>query len=207
MTIQDCLDKYLGDTIYVSGKPIPLARPRMWNNKCFDTQKVEKRLFARAASLDFKKKPYDVALSVYMFFGMPIATSLSKKKQQALIHSPHLATPDLDNLVKFVCDALNGIVWSDDKLIHSIKADKYYACEPHTRIIVVPNKLNDNDGDIKADSDSDSVVGCFGGLTNHSHHNQDRHQDLGLDQSLSHSQLPLQLTLPLGDPQVVPDAR
>jgi len=39
----------------------------------------------------------------------------------------HLTTPDLDKLVRSVCDALKGICWSDDKLVGQIVAAKRYA--------------------------------------------------------------------------------
>jgi Holliday junction resolvase RusA-like endonuclease len=35
-------------------------------------------------------------------------------------------TPDLDNLIKFVLDAMNGIVFYDDSQITSLTAGKYY---------------------------------------------------------------------------------
>lgn len=44
---------------------------------------------------------------------------------------------DLDNLVKLVCDALNGIAWDDDKQIHRIEATLERGCtEPSTVITV-----------------------------------------------------------------------
>lgn len=37
-----------------------------------------------------------------------------------------LVTPDWDNLAKFVCDCMNGLIFEDDKQIVSAKADKFY---------------------------------------------------------------------------------
>jgi Holliday junction resolvase RusA-like endonuclease len=37
--------------------------------------------------------------------------------------------PDLDNYVKALKDALNGIVWSDDSRICDLWAEKHYAAE------------------------------------------------------------------------------
>lgn len=47
-------------------------------------------------------------------------------------------TPDLDNLIKLVLDAMNGIVYVDDAQIVTLEAKKYYAGErgPETRVYV-----------------------------------------------------------------------
>lgn len=39
----------------------------------------------------------------------------------------HVTKPDLDNLIKLVLDALNGIVWEDDSQIVHLCAKKRYA--------------------------------------------------------------------------------
>lgn len=42
--------------------------------------------------------------------------------------------PDLDNVVKLIGDALNGIAWHDDAQITSVTAAKVYGPEAHTVI-------------------------------------------------------------------------
>jgi len=39
-------------------------------------------------------------------------------------------TPDADNLLKFVCDALNGIYWTDDKLVIPMGIHRVYGTAP-----------------------------------------------------------------------------
>ena len=41
----------------------------------------------------------------------------------------HSSTPDLDNIVKLVADALNGVFYKDDSQIAQLKAEKIY-CTP-----------------------------------------------------------------------------
>ena len=49
---------------------------------------------------------------------------------------------DLDNLVKFVCDALNGIFYKDDSQIVSIYASKVWGAEDYVFVKVSPtNKI------------------------------------------------------------------
>ena len=42
--------------------------------------------------------------------------------------------PDVDNLLKLVCDALNGVAWKDDSDIASTFAVKGYSEVPRTEI-------------------------------------------------------------------------
>ena len=51
-------------------------------------------------------------------------------------NAPHYHTtkPDIDNLVKFYLDCLNGIAWEDDKQIIYIQATKTYSEEPLTSV-------------------------------------------------------------------------
>ena len=49
---------------------------------------------------------------------------------------PPAKTPDLDNLIKFPLDVMNGEVWLDDKQIISILAFKHYAEVPRTEITI-----------------------------------------------------------------------
>ena len=39
----------------------------------------------------------------------------------------HTVRPDLDNLVKSVCDSANKILWNDDSLIVKLNAEKRYS--------------------------------------------------------------------------------
>ena len=44
---------------------------------------------------------------------------------------PHIATPDIDNLIKGLFDAMNGIAWSDDNQVSEIQgAKKVYGDVP-----------------------------------------------------------------------------
>ena len=41
---------------------------------------------------------------------------------------------DIDNLAKFVMDALNGVYWTDDCVVYSLSCRKYYSLIPRTEI-------------------------------------------------------------------------
>lgn len=67
-------------------------------------------------------KMYDGALSVDLEFHY--ATKDKKKWGK-----PKVSRPDVDNLVKGFCDALNGECWRDDSSIYSINAVKLWDSE------------------------------------------------------------------------------
>ena len=51
----------------------------------------------------------------------------------------HTIKPDIDNLLKFVMDAGNGVLWNDDRQIHQVQMKKVYGPEPETVIILEEN--------------------------------------------------------------------
>ena len=77
-----------------------------------------------------------VAVSVVFMLKMP--TNWSKAKKLLAQDQEVLPTkkPDVDNLVKTVSDALNGLAYDDDKQIVELSARKVYACKPGTVIRV-----------------------------------------------------------------------
>ena len=74
----------------------------------------------------------------HMLFSMPIPQSKPKKAKAAMASGAkqHTKKPDLDNLVKFVKDCANGILWRDDAQVYRLHATKVYAEEPKTEIYI-----------------------------------------------------------------------
>ncbi len=69
-------------------------------------------------------------------FMMPIpkGTSDKKAKRMAEEDEPHMKKPDLDNLLKWIKDVCNGIVWHDDGQVCQVFAEKHYSLRPATRV-------------------------------------------------------------------------
>lgn len=63
-------------------------------------------------------------------YGMP--KSMSKRKRALAEAGTFLPTkkPDLDNIAKLVCDALNGVAWKDDSAVVELVVRKVYATQP-----------------------------------------------------------------------------
>lgn len=81
-------------------------------------------------------QPTAAALGLKMMFIMPIPPSWSKKKRWDALDKAHTSKPDLDNLIKGCTDALNGVVWQDDKQIVVVEAKKLYGFEPRIELYV-----------------------------------------------------------------------
>lgn len=71
-------------------------------------------------------------------FHMPIPKSTSKKKADAMRNGKlyHMKKPDLDNLVKLVKDAMNGVFWLDDKQVVVMTVTKKYSDTPRTDVVM-----------------------------------------------------------------------
>ena len=124
--------------VYVlEGPPIPWMRAGRKGNVYYDKQIKEKvraqwEIKQQMQGLYSHSEPLKVVLECQM----PIPKSWAKVKQKNAIGKPHASRPDVDNLLKFVDDALNNILWVDDALIYEVHIRKFYSDEPKTRLSV-----------------------------------------------------------------------
>lgn len=68
-----------------------------------------------------------------MFFAFVLPpASWSLKKQRAALAGEVIPTtkPDADNILKALCDGMNGVVWNDDKQVADLRMSKRYAATP-----------------------------------------------------------------------------
>lgn len=119
--------------IFIPFEPVPKGRPKFTRTghpyTPKKTKEYEKKLaeFYKSQTSDY----YDEPIKVRLVFYMPIPKSASKKKR-ILMESgqiKHTVKPDVDNLVKSVLDACNGVAYSDDNLVTTINAIKIYASD------------------------------------------------------------------------------
>lgn len=68
----------------------------------------------------------------------PVPKSWSKKKQLSALEGEIFpGKPDIDNILKIVQDAGNGVIWSDDVQIHKLKdIDKRYGTRPGLTVLI-----------------------------------------------------------------------
>lgn len=118
----------------IPGDPIALARCRFGKGRVWDGQKDLKRYWAHhLANQHEDSRLYRGALCAEVFFFMRIPLRAKRHQQMGMWHTN---VPDLDNLLKFIFDVGNGILYEDDKLIAKIITFKQYDDEPRTELII-----------------------------------------------------------------------
>ena len=123
----------------VPGKPVPKGRPRFSRKtgRTYtpnDTSKYEKLVRECYGDNYFFDTEY-IKITVIAKFEIPQSYS-KKKKQEALAGKIFPTKCDLDNIVKSITDGLNGIAFKDDRYIIRLEAEKIFAEEAETIIII-----------------------------------------------------------------------
>ena len=85
----------------------------------------------------------DGALSVAAFVYIDPPASWSKARRARALAGQELPTkkPDLDNCIKALMDALNGVVWHDDVQVVNLDVTKAYAAAPGLHVAIEPARL------------------------------------------------------------------
>lgn len=96
-------------------------------------------LVAHACSEAMKgSEPLSGPLALDLAIGVQIPASWSKKKQAAAVAGEVRPTkkPDLDNIVKSVCDGMNGVAYADDSQIVAMGVRKFYTQTPGVQVLL-----------------------------------------------------------------------
>ena len=124
----------------IPGPPIPLKRPRARrigkHIAIYDPQARQKKKIALWCR-QYVTKPLKDPISANMTFYITRPKShfgTGKNRQTLKASAPLYITtkPDLDNLIKFYLDVLNGLAYQDDKQIVEIHAKKLYFDQDQT---------------------------------------------------------------------------
>lgn len=123
--------------ITIPGVPTPWARTAKYRGRSITPagQINAQGNIAQLAALEWRGRELlggPVALSCIFRFTVPKRL----EKQQDERRFWKTSRPDIDNLVKQVSDALNGIVWRDDAVVCSLSADKCFDTKPSTTIVI-----------------------------------------------------------------------
>lgn len=132
-------------TVYfvVYGNPVGKGRPRATSRGGFV------RMYTDAKTLGFESAVADearIAMRDWQAFDTPMQLQLSayyyipkswskKKRQMAMDGEIHpQVKPDLDNVMKAVLDAMNGVVYVDDSQVINMVATKRYSSDPRVEV-------------------------------------------------------------------------
>jgi len=127
-------------TIILAGEPRGKGRPRFGNGRSYTdakTQNYEAALRVAAMDAMGARKPIDGPVSVNIEARVPVPASWSQKKRAAALSGEMqpVTKPDIDNIVK-TWDALNHVVFNDDRQIVQASVRKVYHEKPALIITV-----------------------------------------------------------------------
>lgn len=124
-------------TLPLSFKPLPWARPGGKSIR-YDTQLNDKNAFGILAvkhlNTKYTERNWDVLAGPNFPAGTPVNVAIlfSFKDERKSTRGVPYPLPDVDNLCKFVLDALQtgyleGLIWADDKQVIHINGTKKFA--------------------------------------------------------------------------------
>ena len=122
--------------LWIPGQPVGKGRPRFGNGRAYTpapTAKAEKRIAAIAsdAMQDAGLEPFTGPVSVIIIARYRIPPSWPKAKREAAErHDFSPGKPDLDNVIKLVLDAIQGVVMEDDVQVAMVEAIKTFSHKP-----------------------------------------------------------------------------
>ena len=129
----------------VMGDPVGKARPRVVGGHAYTPDKTAAyedriRLAYKRAVKDrpeeerFFGKDAQLSLTVSAFCRMPKRVNKTLREAMMSFRERPRKKPDLDNILKVVADALNGLAYHDDSQIVSMSATKYWSHDPYILI-------------------------------------------------------------------------
>ena len=129
----------------VTGKPVGKGRPRASTRGGFVRMYTDaKTLGYEAAIADEAKlamgqlEPFDTPVQMQVSCYNQIPKSWPKKMKQEANDDERFPNvkPDLDNVVKAILDALNGVVYRDDAQVINLVATKRYSTDPRVEVYI-----------------------------------------------------------------------
>jgi Holliday junction resolvase RusA-like endonuclease len=132
-------------TYIVYGEPVGKGRPRFARRGNFvstyspqktKTYEDEIRMMARAAMGASEPLDTPVTVAIYIRVGIPASYSKQKRKDALSGVLKPTKKPDIDNIAKCFLDAMNEIVYLDDKQVVNLHLTKVYAETPAVEVMV-----------------------------------------------------------------------
>lgn len=131
-------------SFFVPGKPQGKARPRVTLVKGHahaytpkTTKEYEQQI--RDAYIESGGDMFDTDIPLHVIVDMrftPPKNTPKKRYEDVLVYSRPLIRPDVDNVLKTVLDALNGVAYEDDKQVVDVILHKRYDREAGIKVVV-----------------------------------------------------------------------
>ena len=114
----------------------------------YDPSVNDKRDFLALMHSEAPKSPYMGAITLKVRFCMPYPKKwfrTGKFAGELKPNAPVIYTnkPDIDNMLKFIMDSGNGVIWHDDSQIWKVVVEKVYSLTPCTEIWLSTEESNE----------------------------------------------------------------
>jgi Holliday junction resolvase RusA-like endonuclease len=122
----------------IDGRPIAWARAGYSKGRFYDRQEKERIALKYKLREIYPGEPKEGPIYLGIVFCYKVPKSLPKDTADAMIGTPRIMRPDCDNLIKFIADCAQGILYKDDAQIAEIHSKKVWD-ERDTTMIIVDN--------------------------------------------------------------------
>ena len=144
-------EKTVKAEIVIDGQPVGKGRPKFARQgnyvRTYTPEKTKEyeELIQTIWQLKAKDSNYHtvffpagtpVSVMITAYYKIPNGTNKAKKAEMLTGKIRPLVKPDFDNVVKAVCDALNGTAYDDDKQIVEARVMKFYSDNPRVEIAI-----------------------------------------------------------------------
>lgn len=126
----------------VPGNPVGKARPRVTRSghaytpdKTVSYENMVKMCFIEKYT-DWVPVSGEAILRLNAYYPIPKSASRKKKIDMVIGEIRPTKKPDLDNVMKAIADALNGIAYVDDSQIVTAEVRKYYDDTPRVEVVI-----------------------------------------------------------------------
>lgn len=113
----------------IAGLPTPWAAHGGFGKRSYNPRGKEKEYVQWQAKAQYNRNfPITGPIRIDVSYHMPMPSGTSKVRRLQMLNGRihHIKKPDVDNLNKFLCDALKKIVFEDDSQVVEICARKLY---------------------------------------------------------------------------------
>jgi len=132
-------------TYMVYGEAVGKGRPRFARRGNFTstytpqkTKTYEDEIKMMASAAMGSSEPLETPITVAIYISIGIPASFSKKRHKDALKNIEkpMKKPDIDNIAKCFLDAMNGIIYLDDKQVVNLHVKKVYAETPCVQVMV-----------------------------------------------------------------------
>ena len=122
--------------MHVPFRPLPQKRHRYSRGRMYDPSKTDKQLFLNLCRAQHPSAQLlgPVCCRLHFTFKRPKSHLTARGTLRKGAPARHVYKPDVDNLAKFVLDALNGVYYQDDSQIDELHVHKKYGDTDQVRV-------------------------------------------------------------------------